>query len=163
MSKRTTVKKSRDSEYRREGNDCREEEEEEGGGREREGGREGRERRSKKRGGEFAGAWNPVISATKRAVHLAGAWWHVSTPSSGRRVIRSSWWTSRAACTLQRGGATMLQISTGEAVIYIIYVYKYVYVCTHVSPLPSSPTPVLFCRPCDSLANSAKLESECKN
>jgi len=32
---------------------------------------------------EDATAWNPVISATKRAVHLVGARWHVSAPSSG--------------------------------------------------------------------------------
>lgn len=41
-------------------------------------------------GGGLDGAWNPVISATKRAVHLAGARWHVSASSSGWRVIRSS-------------------------------------------------------------------------
>jgi len=39
---------------------------------------------------EDSAAWNPVISATKRAVHLVGARWHVSAPSSGWRVIRSS-------------------------------------------------------------------------
>jgi len=36
------------------------------------------EDRSTKEGREHADAWNPVISATKRAVHLTGARWHVS-------------------------------------------------------------------------------------
>lgn len=117
------------------------------------------ERRSTRRGREFAGAWNPVISATKRAVHLAGARWHVSTPSSERRVIRSSWWTSRAACTLQPGGATMLQISTGETVIYIYYICISMYIYVHnVSPRTVVSAVRQLDKPCETLEANVKIK-----